>query len=184
MQQSSKVNLFWANNDLRQSDFYFGTEEVLKLCFQNTVKPVYNDHPKFVAVVDRWSLFRGTLCYKISIWDLKIVAVIGRRSFTQVWLYIHLKFVLFLHFYRWIMGSQSSVLQCSQSFLPFAIITNTHIYFGKGFNLIWLMMLYKISANVYLDVTRCVHIKLSTFLCAVIKFSSLFLELVVITLTS
>ncbi len=30
--------------------------------FVNTVKPVYNDHPrdpKFVAVVDRWPLFRG-----------------------------------------------------------------------------------------------------------------------------
>ncbi len=30
--------------------------------FVNTVKPVWNDHPqdpKFVAVVDRWSLFRG-----------------------------------------------------------------------------------------------------------------------------
>ncbi len=33
----------------------------------NTVKPVYNDHPrdpKIVAVVDRWSLFRGHLCQK------------------------------------------------------------------------------------------------------------------------
>ncbi len=29
-----------------------------------TVKPVYNDHPKIVAVVDRWSLFRGHLCSK------------------------------------------------------------------------------------------------------------------------
>jgi hypothetical protein len=30
----------------------------------NTVKPVYNDHPwdpEFMAIVDRWSLFRGTL---------------------------------------------------------------------------------------------------------------------------
>ena len=30
---------------------------------KTTVKPVYNDHPrnpKFVAVVDRWSLFRGS----------------------------------------------------------------------------------------------------------------------------
>ena len=29
----------------------------------NTVKPVYNDHPrdpKVVTVVDRWSLFRGS----------------------------------------------------------------------------------------------------------------------------
>ncbi len=32
--------------------------------FKCTVKPVYNDHfrdPKFVAVVDRWSLFRGSI---------------------------------------------------------------------------------------------------------------------------
>ena len=32
-----------------------------------TVKPVYNDHPwdpKIVAVVDRWSLFRGHLSNK------------------------------------------------------------------------------------------------------------------------
>ncbi len=31
--------------------------------FKNTVKPVYNDHPRdlefFVAVVERWSLYRG-----------------------------------------------------------------------------------------------------------------------------
>ncbi len=36
----------------------------------NTVKPVYNDHPrepKFVAVVDRWSFFRCSLI----LWKLK-----------------------------------------------------------------------------------------------------------------
>jgi len=41
----------------------------------NTVKPVYNDHPrdpKIVAVVDRWSLFRGHLCQKKLNLDLKI----------------------------------------------------------------------------------------------------------------
>ncbi len=51
--------------------------------FIYTVKPVYNDHPrdpKIVAVVDRWSLFRGHLCYKTSNWDLKIVAVVDRWS--------------------------------------------------------------------------------------------------------
>ncbi len=40
----------------------------------NTVKPVYNDHnrdPKIVAVVGRWSLFRGRLCNKGSKWDHK-----------------------------------------------------------------------------------------------------------------
>jgi hypothetical protein len=49
----------------------------------NTVKPVYNDHPrdpKIVAVVGRWSLFGGHLCYKRSNWDLKIVAVVDRWS--------------------------------------------------------------------------------------------------------
>ena len=45
------------------------------------VKPVYNDHPwdpKIVAVVGRWSLFRGHICYKIQNWDLKMVVVEGR----------------------------------------------------------------------------------------------------------
>jgi hypothetical protein len=49
--------------------------------FPNTVKPVYNDHPgdtKIVAVVDRWSLFRGSLYNKTSTWDLKIVVVVDR----------------------------------------------------------------------------------------------------------
>ena len=49
----------------------------------STVKPVYNDHPwdpKIVAVVDRWSLFRGPLWYKSSKWDHKIVAVVDRWS--------------------------------------------------------------------------------------------------------
>ncbi len=35
----------------------------LELIFDTTVKPVYNDHPrdpKFMAVGDRWSLFRGS----------------------------------------------------------------------------------------------------------------------------
>ena len=51
--------------------------------FQNTVKLVYNDHPrdpKIVAVVDRWSLFRGHLCNKSSEWDLKMVVVVDRWS--------------------------------------------------------------------------------------------------------
>ena len=49
----------------------------------NTVKPVYNDHPrdpKIVAVVDRWSLFRAHLCNKISKWDPKKVVFEGRLS--------------------------------------------------------------------------------------------------------
>ena len=61
-------------------------------CFECTVKPVYNDDPrdpKIVAVVDRWSLLRGHLCYKSSEWNLTIVAVyvIDRWSLAQVWLY-------------------------------------------------------------------------------------------------
>jgi hypothetical protein len=49
--------------------------------FPNTVKTVYNDHPwdpKIVAIVDRWSLFRGSLYNKTSTWDLKIVVVADR----------------------------------------------------------------------------------------------------------
>jgi len=49
----------------------------------NTSKPLYNDHPwdpKIVAVVYRWSLFRGHSCSKRSIWNLKIVVVIDRWS--------------------------------------------------------------------------------------------------------
>jgi len=48
---------------------------------------VYNDHPrnqKIVAVVDRWLLIRGHLCYKRSNWDLKIVAIVERWSLVQV----------------------------------------------------------------------------------------------------
>jgi hypothetical protein len=62
-------------------------EFVITMTFVNkfdcTIKPVYNDHPrdpKIVVVVDRWSLFRGHLCYKRSNWDLKIVAVVDRWS--------------------------------------------------------------------------------------------------------
>jgi hypothetical protein len=50
---------------------------------KNTVKPVYNDHPcypKIVAFVSRWSLFKGHLYNKTSIWDLKIVVVVDRWS--------------------------------------------------------------------------------------------------------
>ena len=52
----------------------------------NTVKPVYNDHPrdsKIVAVVYRGSLFRGHLCqygYKNLKWDQKMVGVVDRLS--------------------------------------------------------------------------------------------------------
>ncbi len=64
--------------------------------YLSTVKLVYNDHlwdPKFVAVVDRWSLFRGSF----MLWKLKLgpqncgccrqVVIIWRWSLTQVWLY-------------------------------------------------------------------------------------------------
>jgi len=64
----------------------------------HTVKLVYNDHPwdpKFVAVVDWWSLFRGSF----MLWKLKLrsqncgrcrqAVVIWRWSLTQVWLYAY-----------------------------------------------------------------------------------------------
>jgi hypothetical protein len=47
----------------------------------STVTPVYNNHPwdpKIVAVVDRWSLFRGILYYTNFNWAFKIVAFDGR----------------------------------------------------------------------------------------------------------
>ncbi len=50
---------------------------------KDTVKPVYNDHPwdpNTVAVVDRWSLFRGYLCNKSPNRDIKIVVVVDRLS--------------------------------------------------------------------------------------------------------
>ena len=67
------------------------------LCFNwCTVKPVYNDHPQdpnFVAVVDRWSLFRGNF----MLWQVKMepldsghcwqLVVFWRWSLAQVWLY-------------------------------------------------------------------------------------------------
>ncbi len=53
------------------------------------IKSVYKDHPwdpKIVAVVDRWSLFRGHLCNKSAKWDLKMVVVVDKWSLAQVWL--------------------------------------------------------------------------------------------------
>ncbi len=52
--------------------------EYERQCDFFTVKPVYNDHPwdqKIVAVVDKWSLFRGYLCNKSSKYGLGIVVV-------------------------------------------------------------------------------------------------------------
>jgi hypothetical protein len=66
-----------------------------------TVKFVYNDHPrdpKFVAVVDRWSLFKGRFMLKRFKLGLKNngryrqVVVIRRWSLAQVWLYVNRKY--------------------------------------------------------------------------------------------
>jgi len=51
------------------------------LNFRNmtTVKPVYNDHPrypKFVAVVDKWSLFRVSFTLLKLKFDPKIIVVV------------------------------------------------------------------------------------------------------------
>ena len=46
-----------------------------------TVKPVYKGHPwdpKIEAIVDKWSLFRGSLYYTLCNWDHKIEAVVAR----------------------------------------------------------------------------------------------------------
>ncbi len=36
--------------------------------------------PKIVAVIGRWSLFRGDICYKSSKWDHKMVVVVDKWS--------------------------------------------------------------------------------------------------------
>jgi hypothetical protein len=54
---------------------------------KSTIKLVYNDHPwvpKIVAaVVDKWSLFRGSLNVETG-WDSKIVVFVDRWSLAQV----------------------------------------------------------------------------------------------------
>ncbi len=52
------------------------------LC-NSTVKPVYNDHPwnkKILAIVDRWSLFRGHFYNKVWNLDFKMVVIMDRWS--------------------------------------------------------------------------------------------------------
>jgi hypothetical protein len=75
---------FKGNCVLKFSIFHSGTHaSKFAVKFRDTVKPLYNDHPrdpKIVAVVDRWSLFGGHLFYKRSNWDLKTVAVVDRWS--------------------------------------------------------------------------------------------------------
>jgi hypothetical protein len=49
------------------------------MLLRNTAKPVFIEQPldpKIVAVVDRWSLFRGHLGNESSKWEHKIVVVI------------------------------------------------------------------------------------------------------------
>ncbi len=66
--------------------------------YLQTVKPVYKDHhwnPKLVAIVDRWSLFRGHLCKKAlngtTKWWLSLKAVAFRKwLLAQVWLHFEL----------------------------------------------------------------------------------------------
>ena len=56
---------------------------VIMAFMYSQTKLVYNDNPwdpKIVAAVDRWSLFRGQLCFKGVKWDLKMVVVVGRWS--------------------------------------------------------------------------------------------------------
>jgi hypothetical protein len=53
--------------------------------FDYTVKPVFNDHPldpKCVAVVDRWSLFRGRFMLERPKYEL--VVAVGRWSLPPV----------------------------------------------------------------------------------------------------
>jgi len=77
----SKLSVLDSRNYVSRSEYpfiWFSSERR-----GNTVKPVYNDHPrdpKIVDVVDRWLLFGGSLCYNRSNWVLKTVAVVDRWS--------------------------------------------------------------------------------------------------------
>jgi len=59
-----KTNRTWINFTNQVAKFDNQIHQPLNTNFLgNTVKLVYNDHPRdpeFVAVVDRWSLFRGS----------------------------------------------------------------------------------------------------------------------------
>ncbi len=61
------------NNNIRI--FYFQSQIQSNLCTTTTL-----GGPKIVAVVDRWSLFRGYLCIESSKWDHKMVVVRERWS--------------------------------------------------------------------------------------------------------
>jgi hypothetical protein len=66
-----------------------------RVCFRSTVKPVYNDHlrardPKYVVVVDKWSLFGGIfILYRLKLGlrnggRCRQVVTIRRWSLAQV----------------------------------------------------------------------------------------------------
>jgi hypothetical protein len=83
VKQSQTEKLFTSNSHWRMR------------MISETVIPVYNDHPrdpKFVAVVDRWLLFRGSfMLYKMKTGPqnggrYRQVVVIRRWSLTQFWL--------------------------------------------------------------------------------------------------
>ncbi len=53
----------------------------------STVKPVYNDHtrdPKIVAIVDRWSLFRGHFVTKYQIGTYKLLPLLTGGRYLEV----------------------------------------------------------------------------------------------------
>ncbi len=89
LRQWQSKNLF-PKFSLKKAKLFFNSLIVCDVNL-NTVKPLLN--PKFVAVFDRWSLFRGSFL----LWELKLgpqncgrcrqVVVIRRWSLTQVWLY-------------------------------------------------------------------------------------------------
>ncbi len=59
----------------------------LRLIILIAVKPVYNDYlcdPIKVALVDRWYLKKGHLCYKSSKSDRKMVVIVDRWSLERV----------------------------------------------------------------------------------------------------
>ncbi len=83
------ITSYWWVNLFEKLGLPFLVFGPLTTAKKGTVKPVYNGHPqypKFVAVVDRWSLFRGIWCVDLNC-DSKMVVAVGGWSLTQDWLY-------------------------------------------------------------------------------------------------
>ncbi len=127
---AEKRSLFFLTRSNFYQHFTHGFFVQIKFCakLSCTVKPVYNDHPrepKFVAVVDRLSLFRGCfmLLKKIKTGPrngsrCRQVVVIRRWSLTKVSLYLHFRFELLLAQEFWRKCHKMLVKLAKGRFLP------------------------------------------------------------------